>query len=196
MRYGRRQTHGALVEFRARTVLPVPLVQAAAVVWDVGRHFQWSANCQQSLLLERRPDGSGLVYIRIASPFPLQDRDVVYQLTPNLDGDTLELAFHSTSDVRKPPTADTVRMGVLEGSYRLRHAASGQTEVTYRVLADPAGNLPTWAVNWGGKDVPLQTLRALLRQAQTQDYRAAAQDMRAHLPHVPWDAAPATADAP
>lgn len=187
---------GALVEFRARAMLFVPLIQAAAVVWDVSRHHEWSANCEQSMLLERRPDNSAVAYIRIASPFPLQARDIVEALTARVDGEVLELAFRGTTDVRKPPTADAVRMPLLQGSYRMRHAAAGQTEVTYQVLTDPAGNLPAWAVNWGGREVPVQTLRALLRQAQTQDYRGTAQQLRARLPQMMWDPPAPTADAP
>ena len=191
-----RPGQGALVEFRARTRMPLPLSQIAAVVWDIEHHAQWSANCQESLLLERRADGSALVYIRVASPFPLQERDVVYAFTPSLDGAVLQFALHATADARKPLSAQRVRMTTLEGSYRFAALGPTQTEVTYQILTDPAGNLPTWAVNWGSREVPINTLKALLNRAQSAPLKAAVQDMQAHLPQVSWDAPAASANIP
>ena len=59
-----------------------------------------------------------------------------------------------------------VRMYNLRGYYRFTALDASHTHVDYQVDADPAGSLPRWIAKLATRTLPLDTLRAMRKQAQ------------------------------
>ena len=138
----------------------------AAWVTAVHTYVDWQHNCEEARVLEQ-PDGTTLTYNRIASPWPVSDRDVVLQSKREDLGDGgIRLEFRSTEIAKLDVPRGVVRMPRLVGSYVLTPIAEGGTHVVYTVDSDPGGSLPAWLIKQAGKDLPYRTLKNLQERAE------------------------------
>lgn len=147
------------------TTMNAPAEQIAAWIGATHTYVDWMHNCEEARQV-KGPGGTILGYNRIASPWPVSDRDVVLRSTRS-DGDdgTIRIEFLSTSEVDVPVPRGAVRMPHLAGSYDLKPVEGG-TQVIYTVDSDPGGSLPTWLVRQAGKDLPYFTLKNLRERAE------------------------------
>ncbi|MBC8187012.1 MAG: hypothetical protein H8E78_02225 [Proteobacteria bacterium] len=128
--------------------------QIAAWVTAVHTYVDWQHSCEEARVL-MQPDGSRLTYNRIASPWPVSDRDVVLRPSrENLDNGGIRLEFLSTEDANFDVPRGVVRMPRLIGSYVLTPRSEGGTHVVYTVDSDPGGSLPVWPLNLLLEDLP------------------------------------------
>jgi len=140
--------------------------QIAAWVTAVHTYVDWQHNCEEARVL-MQPDGSRLTYNRVASPWPVSDRDVVLRSSrENLENGSIRLEFLSTEDANFDVPRGVVRMPRLIGSYVLTPRSEGGTHVVYTVDSDPGGSLPAWLVKQAGKDLPYFTLKNLQERAE------------------------------
>ena len=148
------------------TTMDTSAEQIAAWVTSVHTYVDWQHNCEEARVLEQ-PDGTTLTYNRIASPWPVSDRDVVLQSTREDLGDGgIRLTFRSTEVAKLDVPSGVVRMPRLLGSYVLTPVAEGGTHVVYTVDSDPGGSLPAWLIKQAGKDLPYRTLKNLRERAE------------------------------
>jgi hypothetical protein len=84
------------------------------------------------------------------SPPVVVDRDYVFRVeiaTDELDaGGDFEIAWELDPSRGPPPPQDVVRMRRNTGAWRLSPDGDG-TRFSYRISADPGGDLPAWVVN-------------------------------------------------
>jgi hypothetical protein len=140
--------------------------QIAGWVTAVHTYVDWQHNCEEARVL-MQPDGSRLSYTRIASPWPVSDRDVVLRASrENLENGGIRLEFLSTEDADFDVPRGVVRIPKLIGSYVLTPRSEGGTQVVYRVDSNPGGSLPAWLVKQAGKDLPYFTLKNLQELAE------------------------------
>ncbi|HIF94030.1 MAG: START domain-containing protein [Myxococcales bacterium] len=140
--------------------------QIASWVTAVHTYVDWQHSCNEARVL-KQPDGSRLTYNRVASPWPVSDRDVVLRSSrEELEGGGIRLEFRSTEDAKLDTTRGVVRMPRLIGSYVLTPTAEGGTHVVYTVDSDPGGSLPAWLIKQAGKDLPYRTLKNLKARAE------------------------------
>ena len=171
-----REENGIVVEEEAKpgqalpiltgtTTMSAPAEQIAAWIGATHTYVDWMHNCEEARIVKGK-GGEVYGYSRIASPWPVSDRDVVLRSvrSDNPDG-TIRIEFLSTSDVEVPVPRGTVRMVHLAGSYDLKPVEGG-THVIYTVDSDPGGSLPTWLIRQAGKDLPYFTLRNLRERAE------------------------------
>ena len=126
---------------------------------------EWQHNCEEARFVIG-PNGDQFTYNRIASPWPVSDRDVVLK-SERTDGDdgSIRIVFRSTDDVKVPVPRGAIRMVSLVGSYTLK-PVDGGTHVEYKVDSDPGGSLPSWLVRQAAKDLPYFTLKNLRARAE------------------------------
>jgi hypothetical protein len=127
-------------------------------------HTEWMHDTEEARALSDR-DGVQIVYNRIATPWPVSDRDVVLRSRrTQLEGGGIRVDFEKTEEL-DVEAVDTVRMNRLEGYYEMR-PVDGGTRVEYRVDSDPGGRLPSWLVTRASKNLPFFTLRNLRERAE------------------------------
>jgi hypothetical protein len=136
-----------------------------AVLNDVGSNCKWMSDCHTSKLLKVNSDYDLMVYNRTATPWPLDDRDVVVnaKIITDLNAKTVKITFDSVQSNLKGPVKGVVRMPTLKGFYLLRYVSPTKTEMTYQAQADVGGMVPDWVANMKSKDLPFNTILAMRR---------------------------------
>jgi hypothetical protein len=134
-----------------------------AVLDDVGSNCKWMADCHTSKLLKKNSDLDLIVYNRTATPWPLNDRDVVVnaKITVDNEAKTVKVSFDSIKSNLKGEVGGVVRMPILKGYYLLKWVSPTTTEVTYQAQADVGGMVPDWLAEMKSKDLPFNTILAM-----------------------------------
>lgn len=116
-------------------------------------------------------------YMRFGThlPWPLADReavlrvDVQQKLTKEEESITMHL---SNRPDLLPPDPRYVRFPEMEGIFKFRRLDDENTaEVTYQLVLDPGGYIPTWLANLLLRDAPYFTLERLRRIIRAQEYQ-------------------------
>ncbi len=156
------------LEFRGVGLVQANLFQILAILDDTPRHCDWQANCTVSRVVKKVNEVERYIYHRVHSPWPVSDRDVVVRGSVEVDmaRKTVWSRFRSATLPDVPPVKGAVRMPRLEGFYKLEWRDEGSTVVTYQVVADTGGMLPTWLANRASRKLPLGTLQGMRRQAK------------------------------
>ena len=156
----------ALPILTGTTTMSASVERIAAWIGAVHTYTDWQHNCEEARALPQ-PDGSRLTYNRIASPWPVSDRDVVLRSTrTNLADGSIHIEFQSTEDADHAVPRGVIRMPRLFGSYELTPVEGG-AHVVYTVDSDPGGSLPAWLVRQASKDLPYFTLKKLQERAES-----------------------------
>jgi len=163
--YRRERPGQALDAFRARMVFHADMWTVLAVLEDVDRAHEWTANCLEMRKLSGVSERDMLVYARTDAPWPVRDRDVVTRATTKVLGPSDVITeVHS---VRHLPERDgLVRIPALDARYVFHKRADGAVEVEYMIELDPGGTLPDWVKNLVGRDLAHETLSRLRKRAE------------------------------
>ncbi len=161
------------LEFRGVGVVQANIFQLLAIIDDSPRHCEWQANCMVSKVVKSVGEFERYLYHRVDSPWPVSDRDVVVHGTveANIEARTVISRFRAVQLAGHPPVSGVVRMPTLSGFYKFEALTETSTRVTYQVVADTGGLLPTWLSNRAARKLPLGTLLGMRRQAKRMDGR-------------------------
>ena len=140
----RAHTASGIDAHRASVEVCTDLDGLSEFISDTSRFSEWIPDVKQSRLIEQ-DDASAVVYLRNSAPWPLKDRDMVYQLTDaGHPADGLRIEMTSLPE-RVPLEDDAVRVSTAEGEWVL-DAHEGMVQVTYALYLDP-GPAPKFMAN-------------------------------------------------
>lgn len=161
-----------------------------AVLADVERACEWNAACVHARMVQKRSEFDLDFHNRLKATWPVSDRDAVLRTSARIEdgGNRVYAEFRA---IQSAPAAakGVVRFPMLHGRYTIRRNAKGGSNVEYVIDADPGGWVPNWFVKYAVKNVPLDTLTGLRRQAakRAADY---ADFVARHRPPPPPPAPP------
>jgi len=119
---------------RASVTVCTSLPEVSEFIADVDNFDRWVAFTEEARLLHR-DDERTLYYHKSGAPWPLRDRDMIYELVPRLDADgILHVAMTGVPDYL-PPERGVVRMAAVVGEW-LFVPAPGEVRVRLTVDAD------------------------------------------------------------
>jgi hypothetical protein len=128
---------------------------------------KWLYACDQMRLVEVDGD-STWVYLTTNLPWPTLPRDIILKVTTErLDDGTL-VRHLSAEPGKLPEEPGLIRVQHLSGEWVMKPLGERETEVTYQLKADPAGDVPGWLANRFVVDAPVVTLRTLRAVAERQ----------------------------
>jgi hypothetical protein len=153
--------------FRGVGVVHGNLFDVLAVLRDIKRHPEWLERAVDVRLVRKINQREYVIYGRTDAPWPVSDRDAVYQSKTHVDlvKKTVTIRFWAARG-HVPRRDGVVRMTKLRGFYRFTGLSERKTRVIYQVDADPGGLLPTWLAKQATKWLPLRTLQGLRRQVK------------------------------
>jgi len=151
--------------FKGVTTIDAPMYQLLAILADMERAPEWNSKLIVSDVLERKSDLDLRFYWRFEAPWPVDDRDGVLQSQVTHDGDALVAAFRTVSGPERPSPDGVTRFGWLRGHFRFTPLGPSRTRVEHLVDADPSGMIPSWLVQFVTKNIPVESLSGLRRQA-------------------------------
>ncbi|MEM9983999.1 MAG: START domain-containing protein [Bacteroidota bacterium] len=152
-----------LKAFRAVTQVQATPEQVLAIITNADQGHQWMDRCVESKLLKRLSDQSYLTYTRIETPWPLEDRDLVVEMTIHQEGDKIICSMRNAPDAY-PAQESVIRMPKYEGSWTLIPLPEGGTQVISEGKTSPGGSIPDWLANTEVVDSPYTTLANLRKR--------------------------------
>lgn len=128
---------------------------------------KWLYACADMRLLTVKDDTTW-VYLTTALPWPAATRDMVLRVrTERLDDGSLIRHLDAVPGrVERQP--GQIRVTQLQGLWKMVPRGERQTEVTYELQAEPAGDIPAWLANRFVIDAPTITLKTLRAVAERQ----------------------------
>lgn len=157
--------------YKAEAVMEGKLSSFVAALRDVDNFTELFESMKSSEIIEST-DTLLIHYSQTNAPWPVKDRDGVYQLSFS--------QHHGTKAVRirikvlnniKPLDDDYVRLEQAEGYWLLYPLDQNHVEVTYQMHAEPGGSLPAWVINAFIVDGPLDDMANLRERVKLDIYQ-------------------------
>ena len=158
---------GDLIAFRGEGKIKAPLGKLLYVIEDSAHWKEWIENFDSGRVLERKSPFHKVFYQSFDSPFPVKDRDIVYEArtTRETDGNKVIIAMRSVVHPKAPKTVG-VRVDLKYTRYEITPLPDGYLQVVLETSSDPGGSLPGFLVNWAQRDYPLKLFKGLRRQVE------------------------------
>jgi hypothetical protein len=150
--------------FRGVTRIRTDMPRLLALQDEVSAACAWIHACSEQRLLKHEGNLSW-AYSRFHTPWPVQPRDSVLQVTTTRDADgRVTRTLLGVADYL-PPQPGFVRVSKVEGFWSLT-PLDGEIEVVYQVHSEPGGSVPAWLANSFVVDAPFNTLQGLRELAE------------------------------
>ena len=151
--------------FRGETTTDVPVSQLLAVLSDETLSPKWVDMMISSDVIKTYPSGDTVLHQKYDVPWPLDDRDYVFQKSVSIDQKAKKVIvrLQSADESLAPPTDDYIRAEGERTFWSFEVLPNGQTSVIVEVMTDPKGSMPDWLVNSVQQDWPHKSITALLQ---------------------------------
>lgn len=149
-------------EFRGVTIVNAPIEVITEVLYDVPAQPEWMSDCLFAKTVKVFDENHIIAYNILNIPWPVTDRDSLIDTIFDLDFKTGRVLV-TMKAVEEPliPVSKYVRMTNVFGTCLLERLDKDKTKVTYTMLANPAGNIPSSIANIFAKMNPYNTLKEL-----------------------------------
>lgn len=163
-----------VVAFRGETILNGTVAQVFNILLDNSRRKEWVDRLEESVILEEKSSHEYTIYQQFFLPWPLKNREFVYQGNAYIDRHTKDVVIHMQSTDKHPPIPhsnrkDAVRAELKSSYYYLTKLGENQTKVVVEVHSDPKGHIPAWVVNLVQSSWPVKTLNGVKGQLYSID---------------------------
>lgn len=150
-------------EFKGVVVISnTSLTGVLDIIMDVKNYPVNFPNCGSARVLEQRGKYSDIHYLTIKAPWPVTDRDAIYEATTTFsqNGKHAEVKLIPRGDY-KAEIKNFIRVHNGSGFWTLDEIAPNTIQVVYQLHPDPAGEIPAWIANSVIVINPLKTLESL-----------------------------------
>jgi len=150
-------------EFKGVVTIPhTTLTSVLDVIMDVKNYPVNFPNCGSAQVLVQKSKYDDIHYITIKAPWPVTDRDAIYEATTTFsqDGKHAHVKLIPRGDFREE-NKNFIRVHNGTGFWDLEEVAANTIQVIYQFHADPAGEIPAWLANSVIVSNPLRTLESL-----------------------------------
>jgi hypothetical protein len=150
--------------YRGVATIKAPLSKLVAMQEDVASACAWIHSCLKQTLLKQEAEQSWL-YSQFETPWPVQSRDSIFQITTTRDGSGVVTRTLLGVPGYKPEVKGFVRVTQANGFWRMTPTSEG-VEVVYQMHTEPGGSVPSWLANSFVVDAPFNTLKAWRQLAE------------------------------
>lgn len=158
-------------EFKGETTVNGSLNEILSILDDINCYTKWVYNCIEAKQIKRESAFRGIRYTAIKAPWPVTDRDVVFEYTVSQNRTTKVVNIKLIGIKGVVPEKGRVRMTYMIGNYQLTPIGKNKTKVIYQSHNDPSGSVPTSIVNKMITDTPYNTLLNLKTLIKSGNYR-------------------------
>jgi len=178
--WSRTNSLSSVDEVRAEGIINAPVAVVEAILRDTPSMTKYMFMCTDAYSLEltglKNTKDSYHVYFSQGLPWPFEDRyglgRIDWMLDKSIPG-ALYVQCNTVNVPFTPPKKNSFRMPIGDVTWNLVPVGNNATKLGYRVLADPAGNLPSAVVNMLMKNVGVTTLKNIRKLAKEEAYRNA-----------------------
>ncbi len=160
-----RKVEGSpILEYKGVVTVDAPIEIVIAFYEDASRMPEWFHQCIASKLLRKKSEDDKILYFAIGMPWPVSDRDAVYERVRAKDPSTGAIEFHAKALPSYFPRVEgRVRMPMVKGVWRFTPLSGGKTEVYYQQHGDAGGHIPAWLINQLAVNIPFNSLQSFRR---------------------------------
>ena len=158
--YTRSVEGSSFDEFKGITVIPnVTLTAVLEVILDVKNYGSLFPDCMNPKILKQDGQFYDIHYIQTKGPFPIKDRDCIYEQKTVLDKN----GKHALVSLNPLPeyvaeTKEMVRIRKGSGFWELEEENNKNVKVIYQFHGEPGGDIPSWLANSFVETHPYKTL--------------------------------------
>ena len=143
-----------------------------AVFRDVKNAKKWTFRLYDSYRIQEKNVTSYSNYFEAEVPWPLTNRDVIYDVEVTQDSVDKTLTISSKSNPSLiPEKKDKVRIKNSFGIWTFTPIANGKIIAKAHLYADPVG-FPAWVVNIFVVDAPFHTMQGLKKMLKKDEYQS------------------------
>ena len=170
--YTRDSDKSAFDEFRATMQLNQSIHSFVAVMRDVESLHEWAYNVKNARPLKMMGDSLQYYYSEVSIPFPFTDRDGIYRnrYTWKSDSSLLIIDIDILPDYIEK-VEDLVRIPFGKGFWRVKVFGETRIDITFQMVVDPGGSVPSWMANMFVNETPTYTLTKLREVIVKEKYQ-------------------------
>jgi len=170
--YTRDTDKSAFDEFRATIQLNQSIHSFVAVMRDVESLHEWAYNVKNAKPLKMMGDSLQYYYSEVSIPFPFTDRDGIYRNKYIWKSDSSLLII----DIDILPNYIDEKEGLVripygKGFWRVKVLGDSLIDITFQMVVDPGGGVPSWMANMFIDDTPTYTLTKLREVIVKEKYQ-------------------------
>jgi len=177
--YERKNPRSPINEVKAIGVVEAPVAVLEAVVRDIPAEEQWMFMCSKAYKIDpvNYPSSTDSYYsfFRQGLPWPVSDRYTVVRHDLTVDKAKGELTLHGKGVAIPAPAKENggIRLPLIEVLCIMTPLDENKTEVTYQILADVGGSLPTPIIQMLTKSLAVDTIKNVRKMVKKEPYRSA-----------------------
>jgi hypothetical protein len=151
-----------------------------AIISYAPLHKKLMHTCYESFLVRPWEKGCQVHYFAFKSPWPVCNRDLIYNTCAKFDSETGNLVVNCkvVQDASIPVNSKLVRITDSDHTWILEKLGPDKTRVTYRNYTNAGGKVPKMFVNIVSQDVPFYTLINMRNLAKEPIYKELAPKYR------------------
>jgi len=163
-----------IVAFKGTSTIDASIPKVLSVIYDVSRVNEWMSDIKTIKLIQKISKFEKIEYNRTEAPWPVSDRDFVYQTKVLLHPQekAVEILIESVGHKDAPPTKGVVRGHLYQSRYYLKSLENNsKTFLEVEISADPKGSIPKWVVNLFQSRWPVSTVNGIRKIATEKNYQ-------------------------
>ncbi|MCT4350489.1 MULTISPECIES: START domain-containing protein [Vibrio] len=170
--YNRKIEGNDFKEFRAEADIKANLTSIIALFTDTSVGSQWVENIDEMEEIDHFSEVHTVTKTYTKAPWPVSDREAIVENFIEQDPDTLIVIINQNGRPNYLPNKDksVVRVAHLESRWVLTPLNNNTTHISYQVLSDPGGSIPSWLINMVAVSQPYKTLRGLSEMLGSHTY--------------------------
>lgn len=171
--YSRKKEGSKLLELRLLTRLNATQDQVMDAMLNVDNYSRWIYSNKKSTLIKRVNDHDIIYYTETRLPWPVQDRDLVTELTITPATATTPLTMQAKSiQGVMALNKNYIRVPYSSAVWHVVPTADNKIDIDYDFTVDPGGSIPSWLLNMTITKGPYESflkLADLLKQSRIKD---------------------------
>lgn len=164
--YTRPNSQSAFDSFKAEMAVKTTVAQVVAILKNIEKYPEIFPDILELRVLSRPNDSTQIQYSLSDAPWPVWDRDGIYEMVFIHDRPKKGVNVRSRALPNFLPEKEgVVRIIKSQSSWKIHPIGEGLVRIVYEVSAEPGGNIPDWLANSAAIEVPYETfvnLRGIL----------------------------------
>ncbi|MGI9874037.1 START domain-containing protein [Vibrio chagasii] len=170
--YNRKIEGNDFKEFRAEADIKANLTSIIALFTDTSVGTQWVENIDEMEEIEHFSEVHTVTKTYTKAPWPVSSREAIVENFIEQDPNTLTVMItqHGRPNYLPNNNKRIVRVAHLESRWILTPLDNNTTHISYQVLSDPGGSIPSWLINMVAVSQPYKTLLGLSEMLDSEEY--------------------------
>ena len=171
--YSRRPNGGKLVELRLLTQFNATPDQLINALLNIQNYPNWIYGSKRAGIIKKINDHDIIYFTEAHLPWPIQDRDLVTELTitPATTVAPLTVQAKSVQGIL-PPKPHFIRVPYSLATWHITPEGTSKVNIDYTFSIDPGGSIPGWLVNMTIAGGPYKSFVKLGNMLRTEQLKA------------------------